>query len=183
VRAALAEAARAFQRERVIPHCPSCSRPCCALDELVLELDFPRVQALYQIGTSKRAFDDALAAPDGEERHPHVRRGTGSTDRDRYYAHGAPCLAFDSKTHHCAVYNTPHKPPGCTDFPVYADADGVTVDRRCEVVASELEAIATRLVESLPPGMELVQEEDASFPQLFVHFSARAHRPRGRRPR
>ena len=105
----------AFQREHVIPHCPQCSRPCCALTDVVLDLSFAEVKGLYRITSSKKDFDRAL---------PSSIRTQGG----RYYAHGSPCPAFDTTAQTCRVYATSTKPVGCSDFPVYEDGDAVTED-------------------------------------------------------
>ncbi len=151
----------AFQRERVIPHCPRCSRPCCALTDVVLDLSFAQVQGLYQIASSKKAFDRALP--------PSIR-----TQGGRYYAHGAPCPAFDTAAQSCRVYGTATKPQGCSDFPVYEDGEAVTVDLRCEAARAHLPALRERLVAAVGA---LDERPDDEFPDTFVTFTrARAGR-------
>jgi hypothetical protein len=115
----LVQAAKAWERAHVLPHCAVCSAPCCALETVVLDLDWPRVQKLYKIGKNQRAFDAAL---------PPMLKKQG----DLYYAHKAPCPAYQDKK--CTVYDSALKPPSCSDFPIYRDGDAVTADRRCEAV-------------------------------------------------
>ncbi len=156
----VADLVDAFQREVVLPHCPRCARPCCALTDVVLDLSFAQASALYRIGSSKPSADAALPAS--------LRRQGG-----RYYAHGAPCPAFDQASHRCGVYGTATKPQGCSDFPVYEDGDVVTVDLRCEAAAGALATLRDRL-----GAVGLVDEQaDADFPDVFVTFA----RPRAAR--
>jgi Fe-S-cluster containining protein len=121
----LTTALKDHQDRVIIPHCPSCSRPCCRLTDLVLDLDWTEVQTLYRIGSSKRAFDAKL------------RDGSGPTSiraqDGRYFAHGEPCPAYGADQR-CGVYNTKAKPIGCSDFPVYIDGDVVVADKRCEAL-------------------------------------------------
>ena len=147
----LVAAARLYQEQVVIPHCAVCSRPCCKLDELVLDLDWPRVRALYQITSSRKAFNAALPTNIKEE------RGT-------YYAHGQPCPAYDDVTKRCNVYGTDTKPPSCTDFPVYEDGDVITADTRCEAV--NLDELQKRLG-------DVVREHDDEFPVLVTFRPAK----------
>ena len=130
-----------IQQRSIIPHCAVCARPCCKLDDVVLELDWKRAQALYQITSSRRAFDRS-PPPDIK-----VHRG-------RYYAHGKPCPAYVDRR--CAVYGTDVKPPECSDFPIYADGDALTVDTRCEAVdvdavEADLRARFKRVTRSADP--------------------------------
>ncbi len=156
----------AFQREHVIPHCPQCSRPCCALTDVVLDLSFAEVKGLYRITSSKKDFDRAL---------PSSIRTQGG----RYYAHGSPCPAFDTTAQTCRVYATSTKPVGCSDFPVYEDGDAVTVDLRCEAAREQLPALRARLVEVVGAVDE---RRDADFPDTFVSFTTRsAATPKRRR--
>jgi len=151
-----------FQREHVIPHCPRCSHPCCALTDVVLDLSFAEVRGLYQITSSKKVFERAL---------PSSIRAQGG----RYYAHGAPCPAFDTAAQSCRVYGTATKPRGCSDFPVYEDGDAVTVDLRCEAARAHLPALRAQLVAAV--GV-LDERRDDDFPDTFVTFT----RARGGRP-
>ena len=146
----------AFQREHVIPHCTQCSRPCCALTDVVLDLTFAEVKGLYRITSSKKDFDRALP--------PSIR-----SQRGRYYAHGSPCPAFDTSAQTCGVYGTTTKPQGCSDFPVYEDGDAVTVDLRCEAVREHLPALRARLVEA---AGAVDERRDVDFPDTFVSFTA-----------
>lgn len=125
----LAAAAITYQERVVIPHCASCTRPCCKLDELVLEMEWSQARALYKIGGTRHAFDQAVHEGTGPE---DIRESFG-----RYYAHGKPCPAYDLETRRCAVYATPAKPAGCSEFPVYKDGNVVTADLRCEAVHAD----------------------------------------------
>lgn len=158
--------ATAFQNDVVIPHCSVCSRPCCALTDVVLDLSFTEVHTLYRIGgrttaKNKREFDQRLP--------PTVRRQDG-----RYYAHGEPCPAYDVTGHACTVYGTPKKPQGCSDFPLYADGDGLTADLRCEAIAAartQLQPLLQQAVDDVAAGAVVVVEEaDDAFPDFFVRF-------------
>lgn len=140
----------------VVPHCATCREPCCALRTVVLELDWRRLRALYDIPETQRAFDARLAAGQG----PSYLRKQGDT----YYAHGEPCPAWDVTTRRCRVYGTDLKPPTCTDFPVYADGDGITADTRCEAVA--VETLRRHLETSA--GARLRAEPDEDFPELVT---------------
>ena len=152
-------AAHAFERDVVIPHCASCSRPCCGLTDVVLELSFQQVDALYQIGKPQKDFDRAL---------PSMIKKQG----DRYYAHGAACPAFNTADHRCRVYETKTKPQECSDFPVYDDDDVITADRRCEAVDANLADLRRRLRAAVSDPALLVDEEpDGEFPELFVTFA------------
>lgn len=156
-RATLAQAAATYQERAVIPHCRVCARPCCKLEDLVLDLDWRRARALYQIKGTRGAFDRAL------------HDGSGPTDikeaHGRYYAHGKPCPAYDDVTKGCRVYGTDTKPEGCSDFPVYRDGDVVTADLRCEAV--DVDALARHL--EAETGRPLVCEVDRQF-SFFVSF-------------
>lgn len=156
-RVGLEEAATQYQRAAIIPHCPTCTRPCCALDELVLELDWPQTRALYQIRTSRSQFDRAVHEGEGP---PDIKESHG-----RYYAHGKPCRAFDVETHHCRVYGTDAKPEGCSEFPVYRDGRVITADRRCEAV--DVDALHAHLERAT--GLTLERNVDAQF-SFFVSF-------------
>lgn len=127
------EAAEAYQRAVVIPHCTSCKKPCCKLDELVLELSWKTTQKLYKITTTRRDFDQRLADGEGP---PDLKESHGT-----YYAHGQPCRGYDVEKQTCTIYNTDYKPEGCSEFPVYVDGDAITADLRCEATnADELQA-------------------------------------------
>jgi Fe-S-cluster containining protein len=173
--ARLSAAAKAWERDVVIPHCRQCSRPCCGLTDVVLDLSPREVHTLYRIGTSTK--DQDLPAT--------IRR-----QGQRFYAHGQPCPAFDTSSHRCAVYDTDEKPAGCSDFPVYADGDGITADRRCEAVEANLAGLEDALVDALDDGMTLTVAADPDFPATFVFFEVEASSKKrasdeasGRRPK
>lgn len=155
--ATLAQAAASYQARAVIPHCPACARPCCKLDELVLDLDWSRTRELYQIKGSRGGFDRSLHDGSGPE---HIKEAHG-----RYYAHGKPCPAYDEEKKGCRVYGTAVKPEGCSDFPVYKDGDVITADLRCEAV--DVEALHAHL--EAETGRALVREVDRQF-SFFVAF-------------
>lgn len=159
----LRRAAAEIQRTSIVPHCPVCTKPCCKLDELVLDLAWREARALYQITKSRRDFDAALADGSGPA---HIKEHAG-----RYYAHGAPCPAYDTETTLCRVYGTDVKPQGCTDFPVYLDGDAVTADRRCEAV--DVDAVERALVAAVPRA-RLRRVRDAQFPEMLVSWEPEA---------
>lgn len=162
----LARAAVDWQARQIVPHCARCAEPCCRLRTVVLELDWPRLCALYRIDEPQRVFDARLAAGTGPV---HIRK-----QGRQYFAHGQPCPAFDVSTHRCTVYGSPLKPPSCTDFPVYLDGDVITADRRCEAV--DVEALRAHL--SAVAGVPVVAEPDRAFPELVA---LRVRPPRRRR--
>ncbi len=153
----LKRAGDAYQRDAIIPHCASCARPCCKLDDVVLDLDWKRAQALYQIKSSRRAFNRSL--------HDGSGPTTIQEHHGRYYAHGAPCPAYDGGGR-CRVYGTDVKPPSCSDFPVYLDGDGLTADTRCEAV--DVDALEAHLRAAFP-AKRVRRAVDPSFP-MFVTF-------------
>ena len=146
------------QARAIVPHCAVCSKPCCALDELVLELDWPRARALYQIKGTRAAFDQKLHEGDGPI---EIREAHGL-----YYAHSKPCPAYVDKQ--CTVYQTPTKPAGCSDFPLYLDGEAVTADRRCEAV--DIDAIQRELEAAL--GRKVTRTIDAHH-AMFVTFDVK----------
>ncbi len=150
------------QRELIVPHCPRCTRPCCALTDVVLDLSFHEVRALYRIEKSQRDFDRALPL--------QLKKAQG-----RYFAHQTPCPAFESATHRCTVYGTADKPQGCTDFPVYRDGDGLTVDLRCEAAVAALPELQARASQAVG---EVVQTHDEQFPDAFVRLERVGRRRR-----
>ncbi len=158
----LGAAAARCQEEDVLPHCPRCARPCCLLETLVLELTWERLRELWGVDLPRPAFDRALRRC----------RGPGEIrERDGlYYAHGRPCPAY--REGRCAVYGTETKPPGCTDFPVYVDDDGIVVDQRCE--AADLSKVEARLRRALPPGFRVSRRPDPDFPFLVTLKPVRA---------
>ncbi len=149
-------AARAVQQEVVLPHCPRCQRPCCLLDRVVVEFTWEQVRALWRVRMPRGAFDRALREGRGP---PELRARDGL-----YYAHTRPCPAF--RDGRCAVYGTPLKPRGCSEFPVYPDRGGLLVDLRCEAVGLEVVEARVRKVAGPRPGIR--REEDREFPFLVV---------------
>ena len=166
----LRETAARCQEEAVLPHCARCARPCCLLETLVLELTWERLRALWGVEGPRPAFDRGLRAG----------RGPGEIrERDGlYYAHGRPCPAY--RVGRCAVYGTAAKPPGCTDFPIYVDDDGIMIDQRCE--AMDLSKVEARLQRALPPGFRVSRRPDPDFPFLVTLAPVRGS-PRGARTR
>lgn len=154
----LAAAAAAYQVAAVIPHCAQCTKPCCRLDVLVLELEWKQVKVLWQLGESRPTFDRRLAAGQGPE---EIRAGNG-----RYYAHSKPCPAYDQSCGACRVYDQDAKPEGCTDFPVYEDGGTVLADLRCEAV--NLDALTAWLARAVGPAYRVVKSADAEFPFLVT---------------
>ncbi len=146
--------ARGYQAEVVIPQCGGCRRPCCRLESLVIELDWPRLRALWGIEEAREAFDRRLARGEGP---PEIRAEGGM-----YYAHGSVCPAF--RGGRCAVYDTPTKPAGCTDFPVYEDEGRLVADLRCEAV--DPDEVEARLLAAFPPPARLRRRPDRRFPFL-----------------
>ncbi len=149
-------AARLVQEEVVLPHCPRCERPCCLLDRVVVEFTWEQVRALWRVRMPRKAFDRSLR----EGRGPRELREQDGL----YYAHTRPCPAF--RNGRCAVYGTPLKPRGCTEFPVYPDRGGLLVDLRCEAVG--LEAVEARVRRAAEPCAEIRRAEDPEFPFLVV---------------
>lgn len=154
----LAEAAAAYQTAAVIPHCAVCSKPCCRLDTLVLELDWRQFKTIWQIRESRTAFDRRLAAGQGPA---DIRAASGL-----YFAHGKACPAYDAAGHSCRVYGQDVKPAGCSDFPVYEDGGSVVADLRCEAV--DLEALAAAIARAVGPDFRVVQSADREFPFLVT---------------
>lgn len=154
----LRDAAAAYQASAVIPHCPQCASPCCKLDKLVLELEWPQVKALWQRLESRPAFDRLLANGQGPS---EIRAGNGL-----YYIHTKPCPAYDPAQGNCRVYGQPLKPAGCSDFPVYENAGEVVADLRCEAV--DLKALEAWLSRALGPEFRLEATADDEFPFLVT---------------
>lgn len=161
---ALAAAAATYQARSVIPHCAVCSRPCCHLDPLVLELEWKQIKSFWRIEESRPAFDKRLSTGAGPQ---EIRAGNGL-----YYVHGKPCPAYDANRPGCTVYDQPLKPGGCSDFPVYEDADALIADLRCEAVS--LEDLVTTLADTLGPSYRIVSKADAEFPFLVTLAAKRA---------
>lgn len=155
---ALAAAAADYQTAAVIPHCAQCSRPCCRLDPLVLELNWKQLKTLWRIEAPRKAFDKQLACGQGPG---EIRAGGGL-----YFAHGKACPAYDEAGHSCRVYGEEIKPVGCSDFPVYENEGSVVADLRCEAVG--LEALAARIADSVGPAFRVVQSADEEFPFLVT---------------
>ncbi len=154
----LATAAAAYQVAAVNPHCGECTKPCCRLDPLVLELDWQQLKGLWQLDESHRDFDRRLTAGNGP---PEIRAQDGI-----YYAHRKTCPAYDEVHRTCRVYNQPLKPAGCTDFPVYEDQGDVIADLRCEAV--DLATLTDGLARAVGPAFHIVQSADTEFPFMVT---------------
>lgn len=154
----LAAVAAAYQAETVIPHCPTCAKPCCKLDALVLEMDWRELKVIWQIKESRKAFDQRLASGTGPE---EIRPANGL-----YYAHQKVCPAYDQAQGGCRVYNQPVKPPGCSDFPVYENGGDLLVDLRCEAV--NLDELMEKIAQEVGTGYRVVKTEDEQFPFLVT---------------
>lgn len=168
--ALLAAAAQSYQDAHVIAHCKVCSEPCCKLDKLVLELNWRQVKTLWRLDESRTAFDKRLASGQGPT---EIRAGNGL-----YYAHQKPCPAYDTAAQSCRVYDQPLKPGGCSDFPVYGEADSVTADLRCEAV--NLTLLKAWIETALGPEFRVIQSADRDFPflvSLSVKKTASPPRP------
>lgn len=154
----LSAAAADYQTTHVIPHCPECTKPCCSLEALVLEMEWKQVKTLWSIEVQKAEFDKQLAAGKGPQ---EIRAANGL-----YYIHSKPCPAFDQGRGSCRVYNQPVKPVGCSDFPVYEDDGCVVADLRCEAV--DLNALTTSIARAVGPEFRVVQSADKEFPFLVT---------------
>lgn len=150
--------AAAYQLADVIPHCAECTKPCCRLDPLVLELDWQQLKSFWRIKASRTAFDRQLAAGKGPV---EIRSGDGL-----YYVHGKACPAYDEAQRSCRVYDHELKPAGCTDFPVYQDRGSVIADLRCEAV--NLDALKALIARSVGEGFRVVHTADEQFPFLVT---------------
>jgi len=169
----LAAAADAYQAAAVIPHCSVCTKPCCRLDALVLELEWKQIRTFWKLGESRKTFDRELAAGKGPE---EIRAANGL-----YYVHSKPCPAYDLTGHTCTIYGQDIKPEGCSDFPVYEDMGSVTADLRCEAV--NLDALVARLARAVGPAFRIVQSADAEFPFLVTLTAKKTvKKAPGRRP-
>lgn len=151
-------AAANYQLAVVSPHCAECTKPCCRLDPLVLELDWKQLKAIWQLKDSRTAFDRRISLGTGPE---EIRARDGL-----YYAHRKVCPAYDEAHHSCRVYDREIKPLGCTDFPVYQDRGSVVADLRCEAV--NLDGLATWIARSVGREFRLVQSADDVFPFLVT---------------
>lgn len=154
----LAAAADAYQVAEVIPHCPECSKPCCRLDPLVLELEWKQIKSFWRLDESRPAFDRRLASGQGPE---EIRAGNGL-----YYVHGKPCPAYDQAGRSCQVYGQALKPVGCSDFPVYENEGAVIADLRCEAV--DRAALTSWMARALGPEFRIVDSADEEFPFLVT---------------
>ena len=154
----LAAAAAAYQAADIVPHCTTCSKPCCSLQTLVLELEWKQIKSLWQIEASRPAFDKQLATGKGPE---EIRAGNGL-----YYVHSKPCPAYDQSCGTCRIYGQDLKPAGCSDFPVYEDGGHLLADLRCEAV--DLKALSARIARALGDGYRIIQSADKEFPFLVT---------------
>ncbi len=154
----LAATAAAYQAAAISPRCATCQNPCCRLDPLVLELDWKRLKALWQLDESRRTFDRRLAAGKGPL---EIRARDGV-----YYAHRKVCPAYDVTCRTCRVYDQETKPPGCTDFPVYTDQDFVIADLRCEAV--DLVALTDWIARAIGIERRIIQSADEEFPFMIT---------------
>ena len=153
----------------MIPHCTRCTRPCCKLDALVLDLEWRQVKTLWRIEEARQDFDRRLRAGQGPS---EIREAQG-----RYYVHTKPCPAYDQEAGTCRVYGQDVKPAGCSDFPVYEDEGEVIADLRCEAV--DLDALCEHLRTAAGPAYRLQQRADPDFPFL-VTLSLKKAAPRRR---
>ncbi|MBS1144869.1 MAG: hypothetical protein H6R14_2275 [Proteobacteria bacterium] len=162
--AKLEAAASAYQDAQVIPHCSVCAKPCCRLDALVLELNWKQVKVFWHLDESRATFDQRLSAGQGPT---EIRAGNGL-----YYAHQKACPAYDMTARTCKVYGQAIKPAGCSDFPVYADGDSLTVDLRCEAV--DMGVLLEWVADAVGPEFRVVHSADAEFPFLVAVSLRRA---------
>jgi len=153
---ALAAALADYQAAAIIPHCAKCTKPCCKLESLVLELEWKQLKVFWRIGESRADFDRVLASGKGPE---EVRVGNGL-----YYIHGKACPAYDETRSSCRVYDQALKPAGCTDFPVYEDRGYIVADLRCEAV--DLNALVAWIARAIGQEFRIVQSVDKEFPFL-----------------
>lgn len=154
----LAAAAADYQASAVIPHCTQCTKPCCKLESLVLELEWKQIKTFWKLDEPRPAFDRRLASGQGPE---EIRAANGL-----YYVHRKPCPAYDDAQHNCRVYGQAIKPPGCSDFPVYEDQGSILADLRCEAV--DLKALVAWLTRAVGPDYRIVQSADEEFPFLVT---------------
>ena len=154
----LGAAAAGYQLAVVITHCAECTKPCCRLDPLVLELDWRQLKAIWRLEESRAAFDRRLSAGQGPE---EIRPMNGL-----YYAHRKVCPAYDAARHACRVYDRNIKPGGCTDFPVYEDRGSVIADLRCEAV--DIKVLTDWIARAVGREFRIVQSADADFPFLVT---------------
>ena len=159
----LIAAAKVYEAADVAPHCVACRTPCCSLQTVVLELDWRRTEALYQIQSSRSAFDKSLREGSGP---PHIRAQNG-----HYFAHGKPCPAYDQSTKRCTEYGSWVKPRACSDFPLYEDGGALLADLRCE--ALDLGALEATLKRTLG-DVVIERDPDPQFPFLMSLHVKRA---------
>jgi Fe-S-cluster containining protein len=168
-------AARAYQRAVVIPHCAECSKPCCRLDPLVLELEWKQLRTLWKIDEPRAIFDKRLASGTGPV---EIRAADGL-----YFAHGKTCPAYDPTQHSCRIYGQSLKPNGCTDFPVYEDRGRVIADLRCEAV--NIEEVVAWIARAVGRDFRVIQSADKEFPFMVTLSLRRVAGPAaiaGKRP-
>lgn len=171
---ALQLAASSYQEAHVIQHCAVCTKPCCRLETLVLELNWKQVKVFWRLEESRAAFDKRLASGKGPE---EIREGDGL-----YYAHQKPCPAYDETQRTCRVYDQAIKPVGCTDFPVYGDGNSIIADLRCEAV--DIDDLTAWIARAVGPECRVVQSADRDFPflvSLSVKQPGSKPKSRGRR--
>lgn len=168
----LRDVAAQYQQAQVIPHCPNCTKPCCGLSALVLEMEWKQIKFLWKREETRAQFDQLLARQKGPV---EIRAANGL-----YYVHSKPCPAFDQTGVGCRIYDQPLKPAGCSDFPVYEDGNMLTVDLRCEAV--HLNELIPVLTDALGGEYQVVQSADRDFPFL-VALAAEKPRSAGRSKR
>lgn len=138
----------------------------------MLELDWDRLKSLWGVAGSRREFDDLLDRGQGPA---EIRRQDGL-----YYAYRRVCPAFDEGRGLCRVYESSLKPPGCTDFPVYEESQGLTADLRCEAVDSD--DLAARVQRAVRGAAVVSVRKNPRFPflvSLSMSSPGRAARRRG----
>ena len=159
----------AIQERWILPHCPGCARPCCTLEDLVLEFTWRQLRLLWGIRKPRKEFDERLAQGKGPA---EVRTQDGA-----YYVHKKVCPAY--RDGRCAVYDSDLKPSGCSDFPLYVDDRGdLLADLRCEALS--LERVEADLRTRLPPGVTVRQRPHPEFPFLITFRVAPQGPPGGR---
>ncbi len=152
----LAASAAAYQAGVIIPRCPTCAKPCCKLESLVLELNWQQLKSFWKIADSRSVFDKNLSTGKGPE---EIREADGL-----YYIHRKPCPAYDDVAQTCRVYDQKIKPLGCSDFPVYEDQSGIVADLRCEAV--DLNVLVPWIARAVGPAYRIIQSADKEFPFL-----------------
>ena len=162
----------AVQERWILPHCLSCARPCCTLEDLVLEFSWRQLRLLWGIRRPRREFDERLAQGKGPA---EVRTQDGL-----YFVHKRVCPAYvDGR---CSVYGSDLKPSGCSDFPLYVDDDGsLLADLRCEALS--LERVEAELRSRLPGDASVRRRKHPEFPFLVTFRVARQAGSHGRNRR